>query len=221
MSAGASLCKLLYPDDVVCPVCGREAALGADGLCEPCRAGLVRAAGDLPCPPELDGLRAGLCYNETVEPAMHRFKYKRQVWLTPFLSGYMELPGEWTVDCLVPVPLHPLRAWQRTYNQSELLARALSARTSVPTRTDLVRRTRYTRQQAKLSAAERMVNLQGAFMANTRAAGKSVVLVDDVTTTHSTLVSCAQALRHAGAERVYAVCACVAGYDANRDPRRT
>lgn len=216
MNVGKSLLNLLYPDDVVCHVCGCEAVLDADGVCEPCRAGLMRAPADILCPPELDGLSAGLIYNETIEPAMHRFKYKRQVWLAPFFADYMDLPGDWTFDSLVPVPLHPLREWQRSYNQSELLAQAMVKRTHLSVRCDLVRRTRYTRQQAKLTAAERAVNLEGAFMANTRAAGLSVVLVDDVTTTHSTLVSCAQALRHAGAVRVYAVCACVAGYDAHR-----
>ena len=213
MSAGARLLDLLYPNGVACWACGREAVLGEDCLCAECRGKLVLAQSDIPCPPGLDGLCAGLTYQETVEPAMYRFKYKRQVWLAPFLASYIRIPDEWRIDCLVPTPLHPLREWQRTYNQSELLARELHKRYPFPVRTDLIRRARYTRQQAKLTAAERTKNLAGAFMANTRAADLSIVLIDDVTTTHSTLLNCATALRHAGAKHVYAACACVAVLD--------
>lgn len=213
MSIATRLLQLLYPDDVACWACGREAVLDASGLCTECRETLVRTPSALACPPELDGLCAGLVYTGAAASAVRRFKYERQVWLAPHLAAYMEIPPEWEADCLVPVPLHPFREWQRTYNQSELICRALSKRFSLPIRKALLRRVRYTRQQARLSAAVRKRNTQGAFMANTRAAGLAVVLVDDVTTTHSTLIACATALRHAGASRVYAACACVAGYD--------
>lgn len=216
MSAGERLLELLYPSDAVCWACGREAVLDGERLCADCRETLLRAPAAIPCPPMLDGLSAGLVYNEAVESAMHRYKYKRQIWLAPFFAAYMKIPSDWSMDCMVPVPLHPLREWQRTYNQSTLLCEELQRRTSLPVRNDLVRRIRYTKQQAKLSATERAKNLKGAFMANTLAAGLSIVLVDDVTTTHSTLIECATALRHAGASRVYAACACIARLGANR-----
>ncbi len=215
MSIKESLLNLLFPNDMVCWACGREAVLDADCLCAECRGGIARAPLGIACPPALDGLYAGLLYNESVQAAMHRYKYNRQTWLAPFFASYMELPPDWQIDCFVPVPLHPLREWQRTYNQSALLCRALTQRYPVPIRKDLIRRARYTRQQAKLPAEARKANISGAFKASTAAAGLSIVLIDDVTTTCSTLNECATALRHAGASRVYAACACVAGYDRN------
>ena len=211
MRARDALLNLLYPPDVACIACNREALLGEDFLCDACRESLVRAPGDLPAPPPLSGLCAGLLYTAPAESAIHRFKYRRGVWLTDFLASYIVLSPDWQIDCLVPVPLHPLRQWKRGYNQSELLCRALNARYALPVRTDLIRRVRNTPQQARLSAAERAYNLDGAFKANTAARGLSILLVDDVTTTHETLVRCALSLTHAGASRVYAACACLAG----------
>ncbi len=203
----------LFPDGVVCALCNQEAVVGNDGMCCACRAAIVRCPRTLNAPDGLDGLTAGLIYNEATEAAVHRFKYQRQVWLAPFFAGFIELPAGWRIDCLTPVPLHPLRRWLRTFNQSERLASALQARYPIPIRSDLLRRTRYTAPQARLDAARRAVNLTGAFSANARVAGLSVLLIDDVTTTHNTLQNCAAALRHAGAKRVYAACACLAGLD--------
>lgn len=205
------LVNALFPEGVVCALCNQEAVVGSDGMCAACRAALARCPRALNAPAGLDGLAAGLIYNEALEAAVHRFKYRRQVWLAPFFAGFIELPADWRIDCLIPVPLHPLRQWLRTFNQSELLARALQTRYPLPIRRDLLHRTRYTAPQAKLDAARRAVNLTGAFSANTRANGLSVLLIDDVTTTHNTLQSCAAALRRTGAMRVYAACACLAG----------
>ena len=207
------LADILFPERLVCALCNEESVVGSDGLCDRCRAALAPCPRALAAPAGLDGLAAGLIYNAAIEPAIHRFKYERQVWLAPYLAQFLVLPDDWQIDCMVPVPLHPLRSWLRTFNQSELLAESLTERYPVPIRRDLLRRTRYTLPQAKLDAAGRAENLVGAFSASLRASGLNCLLVDDVTTTHHTLQECAGALKQVGAARVYAACVCLAGRD--------
>jgi ComF family protein len=117
-------------------------------------------------------------------------------------------------DALVPVPLHPWRLWRRGFNQAEDLARALSDH-RVPVLRAL-RRARATQPQSALHANARRANVSGAFRVNawtargeaswqSRLAGATLVLVDDVTTTGATLGEAARVLLAAGAREVRAV----------------
>jgi ComF family protein len=105
---------------------------------------------------------------------------------------------------LVPVPLAPDRERERGYNQSACLARALAARWGDGCRCaeDLLVRTRRTETQTRLTPADRLRNVSGAFSAPQSARnvlrGAHVVLVDDVVTTAATLNACAAALYDAG-----------------------
>ena len=104
----------------------------------------------------------------------------------------------------MPVPLHPRRRRERGFNQSELIARALGARTGCALCPGALVRRKDTAPQAELSAAERRRNVAGAFAVRQRAqvAGRVVVLVDDVWTTGATALACARILREAGAVEV-------------------
>src|SRR5207237_6401269 len=91
---------------------------------------------------------------------------------------------------------------ERGFNQAALLAERLARVLGVPLRQRWLARTRATVPQTALSATERRVNVRGAFVASTSAAGADVVLVDDVLTTGATAAECARALRAAGARSV-------------------
>jgi ComF family protein len=110
------------------------------------------------------------------------------------------------VDALIPVPLHPARLRQRGFNQSLLLARHAGDLLSVDVMEALTR-TRRTEAQVNLGAEQRLVNVAGAFamQPDTSVASLSVVLIDDVVTTGSTLSACAKELIGAGAKSVKAV----------------
>lgn len=201
--------ELLYPSDVACALCGKEAPLDAENLCVGCRASLT------PCPPlvapePLYGLVCAFVFQGGAALGVHALKYSKQTRLASFFAERMNVPADWTFDAVVPVPLHPLKKWLRTYNQSELIARSFCERTGFALEPSLLRRTRFTETQTHLNAAARESNMRGAFSASPDVRGRSILLVDDVTTTHSTLVACAQALKRAGAERVYALCVCAA-----------
>ena len=107
------------------------------------------------------------------------------------------------VDMIVPVPLHWKRYLQRSYNQSELLAKMLSHYLKKPCCKPL-KRVRATERQATLSREERLKNLKGAFEvpAANKVKGKKILLVDDVLTTGATLHACAETLLKAQAESV-------------------
>jgi ComF family protein len=116
---------------------------------------------------------------------------------------------DWPMDvrrertAIVPVPLAKTRLRERGFNQSELLANALGRCWSVPVWTAVLARTRETTSQTRLTPADRVRNVSGAFRATPSARailrGAHVVLIDDVVTTASTLNACAAALYDGGA----------------------
>ena len=103
---------------------------------------------------------------------------------------------------LIPVPLASARKRQRGYNQSALIAHALGKRWRLPVWESVVRRTRETSTQTRLTPEERRANVAGSFCVARDArelVDAHVVIVDDVVTTASTLNTCAKVLYDAGA----------------------
>lgn len=193
----------VFPPDVFCFLCGREAHTNARGLCGACAAKL-RPAGEQTCPAALDGFCAGALLDAANEAAIHRMKYDDARYLAPFFANLIEVPGAWPIEAVVPVPLHEKKRRQRGYNQSALLAYALASRLALPFEEDWLSRVRDTGSQTRLSAAARAKNVAGAFLAKpAQTAGKRVLIVDDVLTTGATVSECALALRRAGAAGVY------------------
>ncbi len=199
------LLSLASPPPHRCYLCETECPMDEDGLCENCRRLLKLAIS--PAPPEgLDGLSAGLQYCDELSHVFFRFKAKERRDYTPFLAQFISIPEEWHAELLLPVPLHWRRQYQRTYNQSFLLAEYVSSRYGIPICQDLLVRIKSTPQQKKLLGKQRRRNLKGAFQAAPECKGRSIVLIDDVVTTGSTLSECACTLKKAGAYRVYAAC---------------
>lgn len=197
------LLSLVAPRNHRCYLCDQECPTTEDGLCDDCRNLLKMAIS--PAPPEgLDGLTAGLRYCDELATVFYRFKKKERTDYAPFLAQFISIPEEWRAEMLLPVPLHWLREYWRTYNQSYLLSEYVSSRDGIPICRDLLVRTRSTPQQKLLNEKQRRKNLKGAFRAAPECKGRSIVLIDDVVTTGSTLSECARALKKAGAYRVYA-----------------
>ena len=143
--------------------------------------------------------------------AIHRLKYNQQRALAPALGGLLavgleHMPAPWGTDLppLLAVPLHPRRTRERGFSQTVVLAQALADQTGYPLLTGLVR-IRATPPQVGLSAAQRRVNVAGAFawQGSTPPPSGPLLLVDDVYTSGATIQAAAQALRAAGSGPVF------------------
>ena len=129
---------------------------------------------------------------------IHGFKYRR-AWRTARAMGewygrYLSESGLYgDVDLVVPLPLHPFKRCRRGYNQSEYIAEGIARQLGVEVERRSVYRRRNTASQALKSHRERAGNVEGAFAVRhaERLAGHHILLVDDVMTTGSTLLSCA------------------------------
>jgi competence protein ComFC len=141
--------------------------------------------------------------------AIHRLKYRRDIALGESLSHHLFTclaKAEWKLDLVVPVPLGVARLAERGYNQASLLARPLAQRVGLYYRTDALRKMRDTPSQVGLTFDERQVNVAGSFEATPKyIVGKTVLVVDDVSTSGATLNACAEALLSSGAAAVYAI----------------
>jgi ComF family protein len=105
-------------------------------------------------------------------------------------------------DAVLPVPLSRTGLRKRGFNQSLLLAKAVSDHREIPLIMDALFKKKETLPQIGLSAKERITNLKGAFHADRKVLGMRLLLVDDVMTTGATARTCSKELIDAGAREV-------------------
>ena len=161
-------------------------------------------------PPHYACARSALLYEGPVGQLVQDFKFHRATWLCEDLVDLLEgaVRAKFAfpeIDVVVPVPLHPNRLRERGYNQSALLAQALAQRLNRRFDDASLIRTLDTEHQARLSGDARQNNLRNAFsvVRPPWVRGRTVLLVDDVMTTGTTLSQCAAPLVKAGAARVW------------------
>lgn len=133
---------------------------------------------------------------------LHLLKYKGEQPIGVVLGKYaaadlLQSPDFSAVDFLVPVPLHRNKLKQRGYNQSECIAKGLSQVLNVPIDATNLFRVIENPTQTKKSVYERWENTNGIFDIHDQTIfeDKHILLIDDVLTTGSTLVACAEALQ--------------------------
>lgn len=206
------LLSLLFPRR--CVGCGRVVAMG-ETLCRRCEKKLPKA-------PEVRRfdtpagfvVYAPFVYRGGVRRTLHAFKFQGETALAAPLGRAMAtaLPDALTVDFVTFVPMTPDRQWERGYNQSELLARAVARELDRPC-VPLLEKIRDTATQHDLTRAERLTNPLGAYRAVPRARDRKILLIDDIVTTGSTLCECAAELTRKGVAEVLGLCAASAKLD--------
>ncbi len=145
-----------------------------------------------------------------VQKLIHQLKYRNQPDLGVFLGklfGEELKKMDLMIDAWIPVPLHPSKEKQRGYNQAACIAQGLSESTTIPTITDLLRRSKVTSTQTKKTRIERFENVATIFEVADmeQVKGKHFAIVDDVITTGSTIEACGLALLEAGAKSISVV----------------
>lgn len=185
-----------------CPTCGHPQSKAK--LCQRCR----------DRQPSFEALRAWALFDGPVRSAIHRLKYNHDVALGELLGRRLiDLLGwaNWDVDCVVPVPLSRKRQKERGYNQSALLARPIALHEKLEYLPGALERVKDTRSQIYLNEQARRINVKDAFSgARRHAGGRRILLIDDVSTTGSTLNACAAELVSAGASVVYCLTLAIA-----------
>jgi ComF family protein len=180
----------------LCPLCGRPQSSGI--LCPDC----------IGWQASIRGIRSPFRFEGTVRQAVYQLKYRNlRVLVYPLaalLNDYLVKSGI-SGEILVPVPLHGKRLRERGYNQSALLAKKLGKLVELQVVDNCLVRRVHTPPQARTSnVEERRENVAGAFICrDERLKGKKVILIDDVSTSGSTLEACALALKENGAESVW------------------
>ena len=164
-------------------------------------------------PPPFDGAPSALAYGPVARTVALRLKYGRRTGharlMARLMARQLVVLGDIDAVLLVPVPLHRWRLWSRGFNQAALLADELARLTGAPRDHHLLLRVKPTASLRGKGRKERERIVAGAFAlapdAKARAAGKHLVLVDDVHASGATLRAAARALRRSGAMRVSAL----------------
>jgi len=155
--------------------------------------------------------RAVLQYNDDVATLVHSFKYAGKTYCHSTFAGLKarSLPAEdlATPEIIIPVPLHRQRLRERGFNQAVVLAALFFPDDKQRIDVDVLIRTRWTPPQTGLSGKDRRQNLKNAFDVQKpeQVKGKSVLLIDDVLTTGTTINECAKTLKKYGAIDVQAL----------------
>ena len=220
------LTDLLYPRR--CPVCDRAVAPFGSLICASCvkKPVYIKAPYCMKCGKELEEEETEYCGDcmrgrhlfdrgralfayKSMSDSIYRFKYRgRQEYAAYYAACMARRMGDWILRCkpdaLVPVPVHASKRRSRGYNQAEVLARELGAILHIPVEAGLIRRIRKTAPMKDLSAAERQNNLKRAFkICRNDVKLSTIIIIDDIYTTGSTIDAMSYELRRAGVKRIY------------------
>lgn len=217
--------ELLFPRR--CPVCDEPVPLKEGLCCKACRTKLqkIRDPYCLRCGKPLSDAAREYCTDcgktkhlymcgrslyeyESAAPSVYRFKYGGRQEYAAFFGQEMAAElgrfiADFSPQALIPVPLSRKRLQTRGYNQAALLAKELGKRLDIPVWEHAAGRVRNTVPQKELNAAERQNNLKKAFkIASNDVKLSTIIIVDDIYTTGSTIDALTEALQSAGAKKV-------------------
>ena len=181
----------------ICAFCNKKTVTGF--ICEECKR-------EYP----FDEVVCAYTFNLPLQRMIHHFKYNEFKKIGTFL-GYKlaEIISTYSfisdTDYIIPVPLHKAKKRFRGFNQSEIIARALSIKFNIPILKNELTRKKFTQTQTKLKKHEREKNVANAFQLKNFGIieNKSLLLVDDVLTTGSTMKSIALLLKENLAKHIY------------------
>jgi len=201
------LCGLTTERDPLCQACIADLAnLGP--ACKRCALPLESAQICGRClrkPPPQHASFSLLRYQGGVKRCITGFKFHQQLAFANLFAKLMseQLRHRDTLpDCLIPIPLHPVRLRRRGFNQSLEVARQLGKTLNIACRPDLLKRVKATRAQSDLKFKQRKANLHRAFQCTSTTLPEHIALLDDVMTSGHTSAEAAKTLLNQGAKCV-------------------
>ena len=189
---------LMYIGDCHCVKCGEGLSNQTKAFCKEC----------IEHPKSFTRGRSLYRY-ESIAGGVFGLKYLERAEYADFFGMEMnhylgDFIRQTKVQAIIPVPLHPKRLRERGYNQSALLAKALSNHCKIPCREDVVARVKHTVPQKNLNYLERQNNLKKAFkLYRNDVKLERVMIVDDIYTTGSTVDALSKVLLEGGIKEVY------------------
>ncbi|MDO4463421.1 MAG: ComF family protein [Bacillota bacterium] len=190
--------KIIYIREPYCMKCGKQLKKEEKEYC-----------GDCERLPHLFIRGTALYDYGSMSDSVFRFKYAgRMEYATFYGRDLYEKRMRWlemiNPDALIPVPIHSSRMRSRGYNQAELVARELSRHSGIPVNTKLIQRVKRTKPLKSLSHSERQNNLKRAFkILQNDVKLNTIVIIDDIYTTGSTIDAMTGVLNDAGVKNVY------------------
>ncbi|MEZ3485682.1 MAG: ComF family protein [Lachnospiraceae bacterium] len=216
----------LWPE--VCPFCGR---VSSQGICARCRRRLenirIQEPRCMKCGKPLRHEEQEYCYDcmhmkhqytsgyglwlhrDPVSISIYQFKYHNQrrygiYYAEELVFCFGRTIRRWKPDLIIPIPLHRKRRKKRGYNQAEIISRRMGEMLGIPVDSQCLIRRICTAPQKMLGHQERRKNLRRAFaVRKSFFPVKTVLLIDDIYTTGSTMDAAAQVLKEKGVEKVY------------------
>lgn len=189
--------KILYIREPCCLKCGKQLRKEGQEYC-----------GDCERIPHLFQRGTALYDYGSMADSIFRFKYAGRMEYAEFYGKELyEKKAAWLSavepDALIPVPAHASRKRKRGYNQAELVAEQLSRLSGIPVNKTLIVRTKRTRPLKNLSHQERQNNLKKAFKIRQNDVKlNTIVIIDDIYTTGSTIDAMTETLHGAGIKSV-------------------
>ncbi|QHI72022.1 ComF family protein [Aminipila terrae] len=148
-------------------------------------------------------------YSSMEREMVHRFKFNGCAYMGDKLGKILLdriLPEHLQLHLVMAVPMHPRNQVKRGYNQSELMAKMVAKGLGVDYNNQVLVRKQYKAPMNKLNAEQRYANVKSSYglkQNSPKLEHQSILLIDDVYTTGSTVDECSRLLKEAGAEKVY------------------
>lgn len=219
--------KLIFPDmcficgevlpffsefPYICKKCSFEKDVIPMDICEKCKRPRDIKP-DFPVCPYCNGEKfkfdtfiSPFYYRKGIKSAVHLYKFKKHYSSAKTIAYYLYLRVKhlenFTPEVIVPAPSSKKRLNKRGFNHTLLIAKYLSEYINIPY-DDILIKIKHTPPQSTLPLKNRLTNLKDTFIVKDHNY-KSVFLIDDVSTTGSTINELSAVLKKSGVKKIYA-----------------
>lgn len=202
-----SLLDVFYPQS--CHICKADLKLNEQHLCLSCLYDLPYISSSTTNQQSLNKIFWGRVeVNETyalmnyqrgnqTQELLQLIKYHNKQKLAHFLGEVLaEKISDDSIDCVIPIPLHPKKMQLRGYNQAAAIARGIADKLNKQCSDKWLKRKTHNPSQTAVTKFERWSNVRDIFEVHQpkKFIGKHILLVDDVLTTGATMEACIQKL---------------------------